>query len=89
MNRFNCTVPYIPGEPDDVCDPNNVNVSHKAYERYNFLSSNGQREICGTPCTSIEVFTGEPDQPYNVSVIVFVQHVFHSSHQSFIVKHQY
>jgi len=58
MIRFNCTVPYIPGKNGDVCDPRNEELSQKAYERYDFLSSNGQREICGTPCTSIEVFTG-------------------------------
>jgi len=64
MGRYNCTVPYIPGEKDDVCPASDKALMKKAYDRYDFLSSNGQREICGTPCTSMEVFTGESGVSY-------------------------
>jgi len=58
MSHFNCSVPYTPGATNDVCPPTDNELMRKAFARYDYLTSIGQRELCGTPCTSMDVITG-------------------------------
>lgn len=55
MEAYNCTVPYLPG-PEPVC--RGEAEMEAAVEKYDFLSKNGQLDLCDRPCSTIEVYTG-------------------------------
>ncbi len=62
VGKYGCTIPYIPGPPEyPICNATKDEALAKnAVEKYKFLASNGQDELCERPCTNIEVLTGLP-----------------------------
>ena len=69
MKQFKCVVPYLPPQfqyhskhgYDTTADPVCINKTSNEMETimrfYDHYSSNGQRNFCQMPCTTMEVWT--------------------------------
>ena len=66
MKQFKCVVPYLPPQfqyhpkyGNDTADPVCINKTSNEMETimrfYDHYSSNGQRNFCQMPCTTMEV----------------------------------
>lgn len=75
MADFGCVVPWLPRRKDvSICKfegGKDDELREKVMNRYDYLSSNGQRSLCQVPCATMEVFLGlpfggitDPDEAY-------------------------
>ncbi|TRY78400.1 hypothetical protein TCAL_10416 [Tigriopus californicus] len=65
-NSFGCVLPFMPSVSGrsicrfDTSTQEGLEWKHQVIERYNYLSSTGQRGLCAMPCSTMEVFLGLP-----------------------------
>lgn len=61
VSRHGCSLPYLPSDGNSpICDPTNVELREAAFKDYDFFTSNGQKQLCDRPCSTMEVFSGLP-----------------------------
>ncbi|TRY78401.1 hypothetical protein TCAL_10417 [Tigriopus californicus] len=61
VTRHGCSLPYLPSKSGStICNPTNIELREAAFKDYDFFTSNGQKQLCDRPCSTMEVFSGLP-----------------------------